>query len=89
MTDDEARSRRHQLRRPVTMRKPSLTTRPKRGIRVQICMPVLTPLVKSPPPRETMAPEVILHGNSFRRKPWTKPAAAAMRRGLGLSPRVF
>jgi threonine dehydratase len=36
----------------------------KRGIRVQICMPVLTPLVKVTATRNYGA-EVILHGNSF------------------------
>ena len=36
----------------------------KRGIRVQICMPVLTPLVKVTATRNHGA-EVILHGNSF------------------------
>src|SRR6201995_5008312 len=36
----------------------------KRGIRVQICMPVLTPLVKVTATKSYGA-EVILHGNSF------------------------
>lgn len=36
----------------------------KRGIRVQICMPVLTPLVKVTATRGYGA-EVILHGNNF------------------------